>query len=91
MSPTRARWATRLATEKLGFVRSEARVVVADLLEALPEREATIVRLRFYEDLTQSEIAERIGISQMHVSRLLRRALLQLRDQLGDDVLPEEP
>jgi RNA polymerase sigma-B factor len=41
----------------------------------LPERERAIVQLRFFEDLTQAEIAERIGISQMHVSRLLRRAL----------------
>jgi RNA polymerase sigma-B factor len=57
---------------------------VADLLETLPEREATIVRLRFYEELTQSEIAERVGISQMHVSRLLRKTLLALREQLGE-------
>jgi RNA polymerase sigma-B factor len=41
----------------------------------LPDRERAIVQLRFFEDLTQAEIAERIGISQMHVSRLLRRAL----------------
>jgi RNA polymerase sigma-B factor len=67
-----------------GYGRTEARVLVADLLEALPEREATIVRLRFYDELTQSEIAERVGISQMHVSRLLRKALLQLRERLGD-------
>jgi len=44
----------------------------------LPSREQRIVQLRFFEDLTQAEIAERIGISQMHVSRLLRRALDQL-------------
>jgi RNA polymerase sigma-B factor len=44
----------------------------------LPEREQAIVRLRFFEDLTQAEIAERVGISQMHVSRLLRRALEKL-------------
>jgi RNA polymerase sigma-B factor len=50
----------------------------------LPEREQTIVQLRFFEDLTQSEIAERVGISQMHVSRLLRRAL----DSLHNAVAP---
>ncbi len=50
-------------------------------LRALPGRQREIVRLRFDEDLTQSEIAERIGISQMHVSRLLRRALERLREQ----------
>lgn len=47
-------------------------------LRALPERERTILRLRFVEDLTQSEIAERVGISQMHVSRLLRRSIERL-------------
>jgi RNA polymerase sigma-B factor len=45
----------------------------------LPDREREIVRLRFAEDLTQREIGERVGISQMHVSRLLRRALDQLQ------------
>jgi RNA polymerase sigma-B factor len=49
-------------------------------LAALPTREREILRLRFTEDLTQSEIAARVGISQMHVSRLLRRAL----DRLGE-------
>ena len=49
----------------------------------LPERERRIVELRFFEDLTQSEIASRIGISQMHVSRLLRRALTELHDAAG--------
>ena len=57
-------------------------MLVAQLLESLPEREATIMRLRFYEDLTQSEIAARLGISQMHVSRLMRRCLDQLREML---------
>jgi RNA polymerase sigma-B factor len=53
--------------------------VVEGLLETLPPREREIVRLRFYEELSQSEIAERIGISQMHVSRLLRRSFEQMR------------
>ncbi|MGH9110724.1 MAG: SigB/SigF/SigG family RNA polymerase sigma factor [Acidimicrobiales bacterium] len=60
----------------------EMRVLVAQLLGTLPEREAEIVRLRFYDELTQSEIAERLGISQMHVSRLIRRCLLDLREIL---------
>jgi RNA polymerase sigma-B factor len=51
------------------------RVAVGEMLAVLPEREQTIVYLRFFEGLTQSEIAERIGISQMHVSRLLARSL----------------
>jgi RNA polymerase sigma-B factor len=51
------------------------RVAVGEMLSVLPEREQTIVYLRFFEGLTQSEIADRIGISQMHVSRLLARSL----------------
>jgi RNA polymerase sigma-B factor len=54
------------------------------LLGRLPEREARIVRLRFDEELTQDQIAARVGISQMHVSRLLRRALDRMRTQLVD-------
>jgi RNA polymerase sigma-B factor len=53
--------------------------LVEQLLQRLPEREQEIVRLRFYEELSQSEIAERVGISQMHVSRLLRRSFEQMR------------
>ena len=48
---------------------------VAPALNQLPERERTILSLRFGEELPQSEIAQRLGISQMHVSRLLRRTL----------------
>jgi RNA polymerase sigma-B factor len=51
------------------------RVAVSEMLAVLPEREQKIVYLRFFEGLTQSEIAEEIGISQMHVSRLLVRSL----------------
>lgn len=48
---------------------------IGPAFQELPSRERAIVQLRFFEDLTQAEIAERVGISQMHVSRLLRRAL----------------
>jgi RNA polymerase sigma-B factor len=58
------------------------RLLVDQLLDTLPEREAEIMRLRFYEELTQSQIAERLGISQMHVSRLMRRCLVDLRATL---------
>jgi RNA polymerase sigma-B factor len=57
---------------------------IARTLELLPERERLILNLRFVEDLTQSEIADRIGISQMHVSRLLRRALDAMREQVRE-------
>jgi RNA polymerase sigma-B factor len=52
-------------------------------MASLSEREQTILSLRFYGNLTQTEIAERIGISQMHVSRLISRALLKLRGELA--------
>ena len=58
-----------------------------DLLKTLghlKERERTIIRLKFYSDLSQAEIATRLGISQMHVSRLQRSALEQLKLSLGD-------
>lgn len=55
------------------------------LLQALPEREKRILQLRFFEHKTQSEIAAEVGLSQMHVSRLLARTLAQLREQMLDD------
>ena len=60
------------------FGHVEARMTVRRLMEKLPERERTIVYLRYFEDLTQSEIADRVGVSQVHVSRLLREALERL-------------
>jgi RNA polymerase sigma-B factor len=57
----------------------ESRSVVDGAMRALPERERQVLALRFGEDMTQSEIAARIGVSQMHVSRLIRRALERLR------------
>ena len=73
---------SRLGANDTGFDLAEHRVLLERLLEELPERERTIVRLRFFEDMTQTEIAEEVGISQMHVSRLLARTLVQLRDRL---------
>jgi RNA polymerase sigma-B factor len=61
------------------FERIEHRAEIAELLNVLPERERRIVELRFFENMTQSEIAERVGVSQMHVSRLLARSLERLR------------
>lgn len=60
----------------------ENREALRPLLESLPERERVVVVLRFFESMTQTQIAERVGVSQMHVSRLLARALGRLRDQL---------
>lgn len=54
------------------------------LLESLPDRERTVLMLRFFGNMTQTQIADRVGISQMHVSRLLAKTLSSLRDQLGE-------
>ena len=64
---------------------TSVRVIVQDALNTLPERERRVVYLRFYLGLTQSEIAEEIGVSQVHVSRILRSTLSQLGDELGED------
>jgi RNA polymerase sigma-B factor len=68
-----------LGEEDDGFTTAERRVLLEGGMRALADREQAIVRLRFFAGLTQREIAERIGISQMHVSRLLRRSLDDLR------------
>ncbi|WP_308198265.1 RNA polymerase sigma factor SigF [Rhodococcus sp. ARC_M6] len=52
------------------------------LLEKLPERERTVLMLRFFGNMTQTQIAEKVGVSQMHVSRLLAKTLSNLREQL---------
>ncbi len=71
--------------ERLELVDRQATIFAA--AKCLPERERRILFLRFGEDLTQSEIADRVGVSQMQVSRLLRRSLQRLRD-LTDDRQP---
>jgi len=74
-----------LGAEDQGLIDSEHRVTLSPLIAQFPPRERMILHLRFFEGLTQSEIAARLGISQMHVSRLLARALAQLRTQAEDD------
>jgi RNA polymerase sigma-B factor len=56
---------------------------LAPLLQELPERERKILGLRYFGDMTQTQIAEEVGISQMHVSRLLNRTLNELREELA--------
>lgn len=63
----------------------EYRQTLGPLLDELPERERTILVLRFFGNKTQTQIADEIGISQMHVSRLLARTLAQLRDRLAEE------
>jgi RNA polymerase sigma-B factor len=85
-----ARWATPFDTstgeegsetigrEDDGYVHAEARVTLERLLTVLDRRAREVVRLRFHDELLQSEIADRFGISQIHVSRILRRSLATL-------------
>jgi len=61
------------------FEMVEYNAVIEPTMAALPERDRLILRLRFERDLTQSEIADRLGISQMHVSRIIRQAVSRLR------------
>ncbi len=62
---------------------SEDRAVLAPGLRVLDDRERRILHLRFFEGLTQSQIAQQVGISQMHVSRLIRRALEKIREEIA--------
>ncbi len=73
-----------LATDEDGYGHVDDRDLVVQLIARLPEREQEIVRLRFYERRSQTEIAEAVGISQMHVSRLLRKSFEQMREWLED-------
>jgi RNA polymerase sigma-B factor len=79
----------RLGVEERGYNTVEEGSLVSAGLDALDERERRIVELRFYEEMTQSQIAAELGISQMHVSRLLRRALGLMRGRIEE--LTEEP
>ena len=72
-----------LGDVELGYTDVEDRLLLSPALAELEERELTILRLRFADGLSQSQIAARIGISQMHVSRLLRRTLAQLEASLA--------
>jgi len=74
--------ADTLGDADAGLDRIEDREALRPLLEALPERERTVLVLRFFDSMTQTQIAARVGISQMHVSRLLAKSLTRLRDQL---------
>jgi RNA polymerase sigma-B factor len=66
-----------------GYAAADGRADLSRGMRALPARERVILHLRFREDLTQSEIAARVGISQMHVSRLIQRALARMRHAAG--------
>jgi RNA polymerase sigma-B factor len=93
-SSDRARFGSALGLHEAEFDLVEHRQTLAPLLAALPERERRILLLRFFDGLTQTQIAAQVGISQMHVSRLLTRTLAGLRRQLmadGPAVQPAAP
>jgi RNA polymerase sigma-B factor len=75
----------RYGTEDPELGVSEVRILLRKLVIDLPERERQILYLRFYEGRTQSEIASEVGISQVHVSRLLRASLDRLQGRLADE------
>jgi len=74
-----------LGTEEHQYEVSEDRAVLAPGFKALDERERMILQLRFFDGLTQSQIAQQVGISQMHVSRLIRRSLEKIRETIAAD------
>lgn len=72
--------ARQIGDDDRGYQVVEQRSLISDLTSRLEPRERQIIQLRFAEEMTQAEIAERIGVSQMHVSRLLSVSLAKLRD-----------
>jgi RNA polymerase sigma-B factor len=79
--------AERIGTEDETFDEVEDNLTLQAAAGDLSETEKQVLRLRFREDMTQSEIAERIGYSQMHVSRILRRSIERLRRALGPEAI----
>ena len=71
------------------LARVDTRQALRPALAELGERERTIVMLRFFGNMTQTQIAEKVGISQMHVSRLLAQTLDRLRSGLDQDAAPD--
>jgi RNA polymerase sigma-B factor len=80
--------AAQLGEDDSNMEEVEQRMLLSPLIASLPKREQMIIHLRFFRGMTQSEIAARLGISQMHVSRLLARSLAQLRDRAGAEAAP---
>jgi RNA polymerase sigma-B factor len=79
---TVTQWADLLGSTDPGFDRTEYRVALRPLIAALPARERRIIALHFFHNMNQSQIAGVLGISQMHVSRLLSHAMSALRGGL---------
>jgi RNA polymerase sigma-B factor len=89
--------AALIGSEDTGYGSAEAHAIVASAMRKLPERDRQILWMRYFDDLTQREIAAAIGVTQMQVSRLLTRIMAQLRDEIGsaplrhDDAFAHRP
>jgi RNA polymerase sigma-B factor len=77
-----------LGAAEPGYLQAEQSATLEALMSVLNDREREVLRLRFEEDLTQSEIGQRVGVSQMHVSRLLRQAITRLRENAQPSETP---
>lgn len=75
------------ATEDENLAASDDRIVLEDVIRDFSPREKDVIRMRFFEGMTQVEIAERLGISQVQVSRLLRRTLRRVQDKIDPEGL----
>ncbi len=87
---------SRIVGDSFGILDAELdkvvdAAVVRPLIATLPTREQAILSLRFFDNMTQSQIGVRLGLSQMHVSRLLARALATLREQVDNPAMPPVP
>ena len=80
-----------IGTEEHEYEVSEDRAVLAPGFRVLDDRERKILHLRFFEGLTQSQIAHQVGISQMHVSRLIRRSLEKIRQEIASEEAEQVP
>jgi RNA polymerase sigma-B factor len=78
-------YADAVGADDPGFRLAEDAATVDRLMRVLSDREREVLRLRFEEDLTQSEIGQRVGVSQMHVSRLIRQSIARLREEVDAD------
>lgn len=83
--PDEAPSAEWIGDEDRGYELVEGKAALDSALPGLEERERLVLRMRFIEDMTQSQIAARIGFSQMHVSRILRQALQRIRAQIEEE------
>ena len=78
--------AATIGTADAELTSADSRMSVHDVMRKLPHRDRTVLYLRFFDGCTQSEIARRIGVSQVHVSRIIRSTLGRMRDQLAESV-----